>query len=187
MGKSSTLKQLPDLLGARYLPILCDLQIRGFSASTAIFLGKIADEIAKAMNARGLPMRKLSYEQLQEASKRSETEVYYQFERWFELLEPVLEQQPGRGDEVPPRRHLRPGQGAALQRVLPARRRRLRDRRAGRVWWRVPVAWRNCSISGEVARAGWASRRPSQRFGAVFFGQCGICSEQLPRETGRPA
>lgn len=92
MGKSSTLKQLPDLLGAHYLPIFCDLQIRGFSASTAIFLGKIADEIAKAMSTRGLPVRKLSYQQLQEASKRSETEVYYQFERWFELLEPILEE-----------------------------------------------------------------------------------------------
>jgi hypothetical protein len=92
MGKSSTLKQLPDLLGARYLSIFCDLQTRAFSASAAIFLGKIADEIAKVMSTRGLPTRKLSYEQLQEASKRSETEVYYQFERWFELLEPVLEQ-----------------------------------------------------------------------------------------------
>jgi hypothetical protein len=92
MGKSSTLKQLPDLLGAHYLPIFYDLQMRGFSANIAIFLGKIAEEISKAMSTRGLPVRKLPYEQLQEASHRSETEVYYQFERWLELIEPTLEQ-----------------------------------------------------------------------------------------------
>jgi hypothetical protein len=92
MGKSSTLKQLPDLLGARYLPIFYDLQMRGFSANIAIFLGKIAEEISKAMSIRGLPARKLPYEQLQEAGRRSETEVYYQFDRWFEFVESILEQ-----------------------------------------------------------------------------------------------
>lgn len=92
MGKSSTLKQLPDLLGARYLPIFYDLQTHGFSSSIAVFLGKISDEIAKEMNARGLAVKRLPYEHLQEASRRNEAEVYYLFERWFEEIERILEQ-----------------------------------------------------------------------------------------------
>ena len=47
MGKSSTLKQLPLLLGSRYIPIYYDLQSPGMSSSIAVFLGTIADEIDK--------------------------------------------------------------------------------------------------------------------------------------------
>ncbi len=93
MGKSSTLKQLPDLLGARYLPIFYDLQTRGFSSSIAVFLGKIADEIYKVMRVRGLPTKKLAYERLQEASRKNEAEVYHLFERWLEEIEWTLEQE----------------------------------------------------------------------------------------------
>ncbi len=93
MGKSSTLKQLPDLLGARYLPIFYDLQMRGMSSSTAIFLGKIAEEIFKAMTARGIPTKRLVYERLQEASRKNEAEIYHLFERWFEEIERTLEQE----------------------------------------------------------------------------------------------
>ncbi len=93
LGKSSTLKQLPDLLGARYLPIFYDLQIRGFSSNIAVFLGKIADEIYKVMRARGLPAKKLPYERLQDAIRRNEAEVYHRFEQWLEEIEWTLEQE----------------------------------------------------------------------------------------------
>src|SRR6266487_3777597 len=93
MGKSSTLKQLPDLLGARYLPIFYDLQTRGFSSSIAVFLGKIADEIYKVMRARGFPTKRLAFERLQEASRKNEAEVYHLFERWLEEIEWTLEQE----------------------------------------------------------------------------------------------
>ncbi len=93
MGKSSTLKQLPDLLGARYLPIFYDLQTRGFSSNIAVFLGKIADEIYKVMRARGVLTKKLAFERLQEASRKNEAEVYHLFERWLEEIEWTLEQE----------------------------------------------------------------------------------------------
>jgi hypothetical protein len=93
MGKSSTLKQLPDLLGARYLPIFYDLQTRGFSSSIAVFLGKIADEIYKVMRTSGLPTKKLAYERLQDASRKNDAEVYHLFERWLEEIEGTLEQE----------------------------------------------------------------------------------------------
>jgi uncharacterized protein len=93
MGKSSTLKQLPDLLGARYLPIFYDLQTRGFSSSIAVFLGKIADEIYKVMRTRSLSTKRLAYERLQEAERKNEAEVYHLFERWLEDIEWTLEQE----------------------------------------------------------------------------------------------
>ncbi len=91
MGKSSTLKQLPDLLGAHYLPITYDLQIRGISSSTAAFLGAIAEEIYKVMTTRGLRIKKLEYERLQEASQKNEAAVYYLFDEWLKRIEYVLE------------------------------------------------------------------------------------------------
>ena len=93
MGKSSTLKQLPDLLGARYLPIFYDLQTRGFSSSIAVFLGKIADEIYKVMRATGLSTKRLAYERLQDASRKNDAEVYHLFERWLEEIEGTLMQE----------------------------------------------------------------------------------------------
>jgi uncharacterized protein len=91
MGKSSTLKQLPDLLGAHYLPISYDLQIRGISSSAAAFLGALAEEIYRAMSVRGMRIKRMEYERLQEASQQNEATVYHVFDEWLKRLEKVLE------------------------------------------------------------------------------------------------
>lgn len=84
MGNSSTLKQLPDLLGARYLPIFYDLQIRGTSSSIAAFLGTIAKEIQETMFYRGMRVNKLEYERLQRAQQRNDAAVFYIFDQWLD-------------------------------------------------------------------------------------------------------
>src|SRR6266568_3250892 len=72
MGKSSTLKQLPSLLGGYYLPIVYDLQVRGISSSTDGFLNAISGEIYKVMSSRGIRVKKLQQVHLREASRRNE-------------------------------------------------------------------------------------------------------------------
>ncbi len=91
MGKSSTLKQLPNLLGAHYLPIVYDLQVRGVSASSDGFLNTIAGEVYKAVSARGMRVKKLEQARLREASRRNEAEVYRLFDEWLDSVEKVLE------------------------------------------------------------------------------------------------
>ncbi len=93
MGKSSTLKQLPTLLGARYLPITYDLQRRGISSSAAAFLAAVSEEMTKMMSANGMQVKKLEYMQLREASRENEAAVYYLFDEWFKELEPILERE----------------------------------------------------------------------------------------------
>ncbi len=93
MGKSSTLKQLPNLLGARYLPIFYDLQSPKVLSSTVALLNTIAEGISKMMVSRGLVVKKLEYERLQEAGRKNEAAVYGAFEDWLEGLERVLEQE----------------------------------------------------------------------------------------------
>ena len=91
MGKSSTLNQLPNLLGARFIPIIYDLQVRGLSSSAASFLGAIAEEIYKATSARGMQIKKLQYQYLYEASQKNEATVYRLFDGWLKSLEYKLE------------------------------------------------------------------------------------------------
>jgi uncharacterized protein len=93
MGKSSTLEQLPNLLGAHYLSILFDLQKRGISSSADTFLGTIAEEVEKALSFRGIRVKKLKYEHLQEAGKKNEAAIYRLFDQWLEGLEHTLEQE----------------------------------------------------------------------------------------------
>jgi hypothetical protein len=93
MGKSSTLKQLPHLLGAHYLPIVYDLQARGVSASTDGFLNTIGSEIYKVINARGMRVKKLDPVGLREASRKNEAEVYRLFDEWLDALEKMLERE----------------------------------------------------------------------------------------------
>ncbi len=90
MGKSSILKHLPDLLGARFIPVFYDLQSPDSISSIAALLGMIAEEIVLAMKVRGLPAKKLEYERLQEARKENEAAVYYVFNRWLRGIEKVL-------------------------------------------------------------------------------------------------
>ena len=91
MGKSSTLKQLPNLLGATYIPIAYDLQARGITSSIDAFLGKLAAEINKATSMRGIHVGKLDRARLQEARHRNEAAVYLHFDEWLDGLEQVLE------------------------------------------------------------------------------------------------
>ena len=93
MGKSSTLKQLPNLLGAHYLPILCDLQMRGISSSADAFLGTIAEKIYQVLALRGVRVKQLKDECLQKAMKKNEAAVYQVFDGWFERVEQILEQE----------------------------------------------------------------------------------------------
>ncbi len=92
MGKSSTLKQLPNLLGARYLPIFYDLQNRGVSSSAAVFLGSIAEEIHEVMRSRGIRVKNLEYISLKEAAQENEASVYWLFNIWFKDIERILEE-----------------------------------------------------------------------------------------------
>ena len=93
MGKSSILKHLPDLLGARFIPVFYDLQSPDSISSIAALLGMIAEEIVLAMKARGLPAKKLEYERLKVACKENEATVYYVFNRWLRGIEKALERE----------------------------------------------------------------------------------------------
>lgn len=93
MGKTSTLRQLPKLLGDRYLPIFFDLQMRGISSSTPTFLRVIAGEVYKTMDSKGMQIEKLEYKDLQEASQRNEATAYFLFDEWLRSVERILEQQ----------------------------------------------------------------------------------------------
>jgi len=93
MGKSSTLKQLPDLLGLRYLPITYDLQRPGMLASTASLLYSIAEKIYDMMLTRDQQVTKLEFEQLEEASKENIAAVYRCFDEWLAEIERILEQE----------------------------------------------------------------------------------------------
>ncbi|MGZ3628266.1 MAG: hypothetical protein ACXWPS_17340 [Ktedonobacteraceae bacterium] len=93
MGKSSTLKQLPNLLGAHYLPIVYDLQVRGVSASTDAFLNTLAGEIYKIMSGRGMKVKKLEQVQLKAANRRNEAEVYRLFDAWLNDQEKLLQRE----------------------------------------------------------------------------------------------
>lgn len=91
MGKSSILKQLPDLLGAHYIPIVYDLQMRGTSSSIVAFFGTIAREIYELMIYRGVRVNKLEHERLQEASRKNDAAIYYVFDEWLADVMQVLE------------------------------------------------------------------------------------------------
>jgi len=93
MGKTTTLIQLPVLLGSRHLPIFFDLQESGVTSNAAALLGKIAAEISKAMQTRGFKVSQLSYQVLKEAGRQNEAAVYNEFNRWLEGVESLLEQE----------------------------------------------------------------------------------------------
>src|SRR6266700_973976 len=91
MGKTSTLKQLPKLLGSRYLPITFDLQAPGICSSTTAFLYTIAEEMFKVMQIRGMQVKKLDPALLQTAA--NEAAIYLSFDRWLKDMELALAQQ----------------------------------------------------------------------------------------------
>ena len=93
MGKSSILKQLPAFLSSRHLPIFYDLQSFGMISSASAFLAAIAEEIYEEMMVKGMQIKKLEYEQLQEAGRENEAMIYHRFERWLKHVEHLLEQE----------------------------------------------------------------------------------------------
>src|SRR6266536_778613 len=90
MGKSSILRQLPNLLSTCYLPIIYDLENQGISSSTSTLLGVIAEEIYKGMSLRGIAVRRLEYTSLREASKENDAAIYYVFDEWLKGVEHTL-------------------------------------------------------------------------------------------------
>jgi hypothetical protein len=58
-----------------------------------VFLGKLAEEIYKAVSTRGMLIKKLERVQLQEAMHRNEATVYLLFDEWLDGLEKVLERE----------------------------------------------------------------------------------------------
>ncbi|GHO92730.1 hypothetical protein KSF_027780 [Reticulibacter mediterranei] len=93
MGKSSILKQLPDLLGSHYLPVFYDLQSTGIASSIAALLAAIAEGIYELLITRGMLIKELSYEQLKEDLRDNEAVVYHRFGRWLKEVERVLERE----------------------------------------------------------------------------------------------
>jgi hypothetical protein len=93
MGKSSILKQLPDLLGSHYLPVFYDLQSTGIASSIAALLAAIAERIYELLITRGMLIKELSYEQLREDQRDNEAVVYHRFGRWLKEVERVLERE----------------------------------------------------------------------------------------------
>ncbi len=91
MGKTSTLNQLPVLLGARCVPLIFDLQQRSISANIATFLFQIASEASRALDARGIRVPQLEYEVLNKARQENEVLVYRYVDRWLSEVEAALE------------------------------------------------------------------------------------------------
>jgi hypothetical protein len=111
MGKSSTLLQLPRLLGSRFLLIFYDLQRPGIFASTPTFLGTLAEDIYKEMNARNMAVDRLVYRTLrdsiqsqapqslseafisQQRYEEGASMAYSMFDGWLSHVESVLERE----------------------------------------------------------------------------------------------
>lgn len=92
MGKSSIIKQLPVLLGPRYLPVFFDLQRPGMIASSAAFFATLAAGIEKQLKERSLPVQKLERSVLDHAQQQDEFKVYDIFEQWLVDIEQTLEE-----------------------------------------------------------------------------------------------
>ncbi len=94
MGKSSTLKQLPFLLGGRYVPVFYDLQSPKVLSSTVSILSTIAEEIYLSVSSRGMIIKQLDYKRLQDIEDmRNEAAVYNVFDEWLGNLERMLIQE----------------------------------------------------------------------------------------------
>ncbi len=92
MGKSSILKQLPNLLGSQYLSIFYDLQSTGVASSIAALLAAIADGVYDLLSTKGMLIKRLEYEQLREDQRENEAVAYHRFNRWMREVERLLEQ-----------------------------------------------------------------------------------------------
>jgi uncharacterized protein len=93
MGKSSTLLQLPHLLGSRYLPIFYNLQTPGIFANTPTFLGTIAESVYNEMHARNMQADKLEYGLVLQQSGVNDAFAYRTFDKWLKSVEVTLERE----------------------------------------------------------------------------------------------
>lgn len=93
IGKSSILKQLPILLGSRYLPIFYDLQSTGITSSIAALLATIAEEVHDTLLTRGMLVHKLDYDDLRDDLRENEAVAYHRFSHWLKEVEGVLAQE----------------------------------------------------------------------------------------------
>src|SRR5947199_7195595 len=91
MGKSSMLRQLPNLLGASYLSIFYDLQNPAMTSSTYTFLSRVAQEMFRAMVLRGMSIARLESNPLQEVLREDDAGSYRAFDKWLYDVELVLE------------------------------------------------------------------------------------------------
>jgi len=89
-GKSSILKQLPELLGSQYLPVFYDLQTTGIASSTAALLAALAEGISDLLASRGCLLKTLEYDQLREDQRQNEAVVYHRFGRWLKMWSSCL-------------------------------------------------------------------------------------------------
>jgi AAA+ ATPase superfamily predicted ATPase len=87
MGKSSTLKQLPRLLSANYLPIYYDLQMPGYTTSTVALLNAIIRDISESLDALGQVVEPLDLLRI------SSGRVYPSLMNWLVPVEQFLEQE----------------------------------------------------------------------------------------------
>lgn len=92
MGKSSLLLNLSRLLGSLFLVVILDIQ-RSTDNSITVFLSNLATSIWTIALQRGIRVKKLKYEYLQEASEQNEAAVYHVFDRWLNELEHELERE----------------------------------------------------------------------------------------------
>jgi uncharacterized protein len=94
MGKTSILQQLPYLLGSPYISVFYNLQQPGLYASTATFLGALAQGIQQVMNARAMDVGRAADDLFRgEYRYTNEARVYHTFERWLENVERLLERE----------------------------------------------------------------------------------------------
>ena len=94
MGKTSTLLQLPYLLGSHYIPVFYSLQSPAIYKSTAAFLGALGERIYKEMQAKGLQVEHLSPRMLRDQyGQIQDTYAYDVFDKWLGKIEERLEQE----------------------------------------------------------------------------------------------
>ena len=91
MGKTSALQQLPLLLGSFYISVFYNLQQPGLYASTATFLGVLADGITRVMKTRALPVDRLGYDSMR--AQQNDASVYSYFNNWLAGVEDMLERE----------------------------------------------------------------------------------------------
>ncbi|GAC1650082.1 MAG: hypothetical protein NVS4B12_19600 [Ktedonobacteraceae bacterium] len=93
MGKTSTLLQLPYLLGSHYIPVFYNLQNPGIYRDILEFLGTLGENIYHQLYAKGMQVEPISPQMLRdEYGRLQDTRAYNVFDRWLKLVETRLEQ-----------------------------------------------------------------------------------------------